>query len=153
MRIRFKWFPLLDSHDDVGECSQCRVATRCNVRISHPSNPEAWFPSAMSLRVNARQVERKIKRTPFSLPSSSSLSSHRGVITLWYVDFIVAARLSQQIARPARLRSRRIKSSFIVSRTPRIARRRIATYKIFRDSLHYSIDAFRERKRAFTIKA
>ena len=58
----------------VDERSQ-RFTPCCDVRISHPSSPEARFRAQRLYERDARQVERKIKRAPFS-------PVHRSVITL-----------------------------------------------------------------------
>lgn len=58
----------------VDERSQ-RFTPCCDVRISHPSSPVARFRAQRLYERDARQVERKIKRAPFS-------PVHRSVITL-----------------------------------------------------------------------
>ena len=74
----------------VDERSQ-RFTPRCDVRISHPSSLEVRVSERNAFTSDARQVERKIKRAPFSLV-------RRDVITLLCADFVVPARLSRRIA-------------------------------------------------------
>lgn len=70
----------------VDERSQCFTPC-CDVRISHPSSPEARFRAQRLYERDARQVERKIKRAPFSPGTAALLRC--------YVDFVVLARLSR----------------------------------------------------------
>lgn len=81
-----------------------RFTPRCDVRISHPSSPEARFRAQRLYERDARQVERKIKRAPFS-----PRAPQRYYPVMWILSFL-------RDFHESRTRSRRIKSSFIMSR-------------------------------------
>lgn len=91
-------------------------SSRWDVRISHPSSPEARFRAQRLYERDARQVERKIKRAPFSL-------APRNIITLLCVDFVVlcAAFTTNRI----RARDELSRLSLHRMRALRIAQRRI----------------------------
>jgi len=125
----------------VDERSQ-RFTPCCDVRISHPSSPETRFRAQRLYERDARQVERKIKRAPFS-----PRASQRYYAVMWILSFLRGFHESPS-------RSRRIKSSFIMSR----ARARALQFaapnwtmrKMYFKSLYLMLPEDRERQLFFS---